>query len=73
VKDSLAGESACPTLEHGVLSLLTIVVVNDYYEFVAGKLQQEIHQTKAIRLVEEEAALNIVRTADMLMLAVTAC
>jgi len=38
---------------------------------VAGKLQQEIHQTKAIRLVEEEAALNIVRTADMLMLAVT--
>ena len=38
---------------------------------MAGKLQQEIHQTKAIRLLEEEAALNIVRTADMLMLAVT--
>jgi DNA-binding MarR family transcriptional regulator len=38
---------------------------------VAGKLQQEIHQTKAIRLLEEEAALNIVRTADMLMLALT--
>ena len=38
---------------------------------MAGKLQQEIHQTKAIRLLEEEAALNIVRTADMLMLALT--
>ena len=50
---------------------MTIVVVNDYYVFVAGKLQQEIHQTKAIRLLEEEAALNIVRTADVLMLAVT--
>ena len=34
-----------------------------------GKLQQEIRQTKAIRLPEEEAALNIVRTADVLMLA----
>jgi DNA-binding MarR family transcriptional regulator len=48
---------------------LTIFVANDYYGFVAGKLQQEIHQTKAIRLLEEEAALNIVRTADVLMLA----
>jgi DNA-binding MarR family transcriptional regulator len=37
---------------------------------VAGKLQHEIHQTKAIRLLEEEAALNVVRTADVLMLAV---
>ena len=37
---------------------------------MAGKLQQEIHQTKAIRLLEEEAALNVVRTADVLMLAV---
>ena len=34
---------------------------------MAGKLQQEIHQTKAIRLLEEEATLNIVRTADVLM------
>jgi DNA-binding MarR family transcriptional regulator len=49
---------------------LTIFVVNEYYGFVAGKLQQEIHQTKAIRLLEEEAALNVVRTADVLMLAV---
>ncbi len=49
---------------------MTIFVVNDYYRIVAGKLQQEIHQTKAIRLLEEEAALNIVRTADVLMLAV---
>jgi MarR family transcriptional regulator, organic hydroperoxide resistance regulator len=36
---------------------------------VAGRLQQEIHQAKAIRLLEEEASLNIVRTADVLMLA----
>ena len=49
---------------------MTIFVVNDYYRFVTGKLQQEIHQTKAIRLLEEEAALNVVRTADVLMLAV---
>ena len=48
---------------------MTIVVVNGYYGFVAGKLQQEIQQTKAIRLLEEEATLNIVRTADVLMLA----
>jgi DNA-binding MarR family transcriptional regulator len=37
---------------------------------VPGKLQREIHQTKVIRLLEEEATLNIVRTADVLMLAV---
>ena len=48
---------------------MTIVVDNEYYGVVAGKLQQEIHQTKAIRCREEEAALNIVRTADVLMLA----
>jgi DNA-binding MarR family transcriptional regulator len=38
---------------------------------VPGKLQDEIHQTKAIRLLEEEAALNIVRTADVLMLSLS--
>jgi DNA-binding MarR family transcriptional regulator len=37
-------------------------------EIVAGRLQLEIRQTKAIRLLEEEATLNIVRTADVLML-----
>jgi DNA-binding MarR family transcriptional regulator len=31
-------------------------------------LQQEIKQSKAIRLLEEEATLNIVRTADAMML-----
>ena len=36
---------------------------------MAGRLQQEIQQTKAIRLLEEETALNIARTADVLMLA----
>jgi DNA-binding MarR family transcriptional regulator len=35
---------------------------------VAGRLQREIHQSKAIRLLEEEATLNIVRTADALMM-----
>jgi DNA-binding MarR family transcriptional regulator len=34
---------------------------------VAGKLQQEIQQRKAIRLLEEETTLNLVRTADLLM------
>ena len=50
-------------------SSLTIFVVNDYRGGVAGRLQQEIKQTKAIRLLEEETTLNIVRTADVLMLA----
>jgi DNA-binding MarR family transcriptional regulator len=35
---------------------------------MAGKLQQEIHQNKAIRLLEEETTLNIARTADLLTL-----
>jgi len=34
---------------------------------VAGRIQQEIRQTKPIRLLEEGAALNIMRTADVLM------
>ena len=34
---------------------------------MAGRIQQEIRQTKPIRLLEEEAALNIMRTADLLM------
>ena len=32
-----------------------------------GKLEKEIRQSKAIRLLEEEASLNIVRTADVLI------
>ena len=34
---------------------------------MAGKLQHEIQQRKAIRLLEEETTLNIARTADLLM------
>jgi DNA-binding MarR family transcriptional regulator len=34
---------------------------------VPGKLEKEIRQSRAIRLLEEEASLNIVRTADVLM------
>ena len=34
---------------------------------MAGKIQREIRQGKAIRLLEEETALNIMRTADLLM------
>lgn len=34
---------------------------------MSGKLQKEIRQTKAIGSLEEEASLNIVRTADVLM------
>src|ERR1044071_4885144 len=47
-------------------SPLTIVVDNEYYRDMAGKLQQKIQQRKPIRLLEEEASLNIVRTADLL-------
>jgi DNA-binding MarR family transcriptional regulator len=31
---------------------------------VSGKLRKESHQSKAIRLLEEETTLNIMRTAD---------
>ena len=41
-------------------------MVDEYYRFVPGKLQREIHQSKAIRLLEEETTLNIMRTADHL-------
>ena len=34
---------------------------------MAGKLQQEIEQKKPMNLLEEEVALNIARTADLLM------
>lgn len=50
---------------------MTIFVENEYHRIVAGRLQHEIHQTKAIRLPEEEATLNIVRTADVLMQALS--
>jgi DNA-binding MarR family transcriptional regulator len=33
---------------------------------MAGRLQQEIQQRKPIRLLEEEATLNLARTADLL-------
>src|SRR5262245_11544266 len=32
---------------------------------MAGKIQQEIKQTKPIRLMEEEVSLNLARTADL--------
>jgi len=32
---------------------------------VAGKLQAEIHQTRPFAAIEEEALLNIVRTAEV--------
>jgi len=53
-------------------SVLTIVVDNEYYSFMAGRLQQEIQQHKPMRLLEEETALNIARTADLLLQRFTA-
>ena len=38
---------------------------------MAGKLQQELQQTKAMPSLEEESLLNVVRTADALMLALS--
>ena len=38
---------------------------------MAGKLQEEIKQTRPFALLSEEAALNIMRTADTLMLKAT--
>ncbi|MEO8591945.1 MAG: MarR family transcriptional regulator [Candidatus Solibacter sp.] len=45
---------------------MTIVVANDYYWDMAGRIQKELQQTKAAHSLEEEALLNIVRTADVL-------
>ena len=38
---------------------------------MAGKLQQELKQTKAMASIEEESLLNIVRTADVLLQSLT--
>src|SRR6185312_526176 len=43
---------------------------HDYYGDVPGKLQQEIEQTRPFELIEEEAMLNIVRTAEVLQRAI---
>jgi len=37
---------------------------------MAGRIEKEIHQTKAVRSPQEEALLNIVRTADLLSMAI---
>ena len=37
---------------------------------MAGRIEREIHQTKAVRSPQEEALLNIVRTADLLSMAI---
>lgn len=39
---------------------------NNYCRYVAGRLQAEIRQTKPFELIEEEAVLNIARTAEVL-------
>jgi DNA-binding MarR family transcriptional regulator len=51
---------------------LTIIVANNYTRFVAGKLQREIRQSRAIASLEEEATLNIIRTADGMLQSLTA-
>ena len=38
---------------------------------MAGRLQQELKQTKAMASIEEESLLNIVRTADVLLQSLT--
>jgi DNA-binding MarR family transcriptional regulator len=39
---------------------------NRYYEDVPGRLQSEIGQTRPFDLIEEEVALNVIRTAEVL-------
>ena len=46
--------------------LLTIVVITSNNRVVPGKLLAEIRQTKPFDLLEEEAVLNIARTAEVL-------
>ena len=40
--------------------------LNEYYGSVAGKLQDEIKQTRPFERIEEEAVLNVLRTAEVL-------
>ena len=40
---------------------------NDYYCLVTGKILREIKQTRPFPSLETEAAVNLVRTADMVM------
>ena len=40
--------------------------LNAYYRIVAGKLLSDIKQTKPFQHLEEEALLNLMRTADAL-------
>jgi len=46
--------------------LLTIVLATTIFRFMAGRLEREIKQTKPFRSLEEEASLNIQRTAAVL-------
>lgn len=39
---------------------------NDYIQIVPGKLLTELQQTKPFELIEEEAILNIARTAEVI-------
>ena len=45
---------------------LTLVVYNKYDGFVAGKIQNEIRQSKGFSNPSEEAVLNILRTSDVM-------
>jgi DNA-binding MarR family transcriptional regulator len=40
--------------------------LNKYYKSVAGKLQAEIKQTRPFESIEEEAVLNVLRTAELI-------
>jgi DNA-binding MarR family transcriptional regulator len=46
---------------------LPLFVQNTYYLHVAGKILEELQQTKPFQYIEEEAFLNVQRTADVLM------
>ena len=47
-------------------------VQNTYYLLVAGRILEELQQNKPFQYIEEEAFLNVQRTADVLMQALLA-
>jgi DNA-binding MarR family transcriptional regulator len=49
-----------------------LFVQNTYYLLVAGRILQELQQSKPFQYIEEEAFLNVQRTADVLMQALLA-
>jgi DNA-binding MarR family transcriptional regulator len=60
------GSLGSTPLHDGFRLHLTIIVITSNIDCMAGKLKQEIRQTKDFASTEGEAALNVLRTAEVI-------